>query len=71
LVERGIGVAILPRSDAEAPGAEVAVATLTDPALRRDITLAWREGRRHPPAAAEFLALARETFGEPAQAVSI
>ncbi|MFL5828615.1 MAG: LysR family transcriptional regulator [Solirubrobacteraceae bacterium] len=63
LVERGMGVAILPRSDALAPGADVAVATLIEPSLRRDITLAWREGRRHPPAAAEFLALARETFG--------
>jgi DNA-binding transcriptional LysR family regulator len=39
------------------------VATLTEPALTRDITLAWREGRRHAPAAAEFLELARETFG--------
>jgi DNA-binding transcriptional LysR family regulator len=63
LVERGMGVAILPRSDAEAPGAEVAVATLVEPPLSRDITLAWREGRRLPPAAAEFLTLARETFG--------
>jgi LysR family transcriptional activator of glutamate synthase operon len=62
LVSRGMGVAILPRSEAEAPGAEVAVAALTDPPLARDITLAWREGRRHPPAVAEFLALARETF---------
>ncbi len=64
LVSRGLGVAILPRSDAEGPGADVAVATLTEPALRRDITLAWREGRRHAPAAAEFLQLARETFSE-------
>jgi LysR family transcriptional regulator, transcription activator of glutamate synthase operon len=64
LVSRGLGVAILPRSDAEGPGADVAVATLTQPALRRDITLAWREGRRHAPAAAEFLQLARETFSE-------
>ena len=32
------------------------------PSLRRDITLAWREGRRHAPAAAAFLDLARETF---------
>jgi LysR family transcriptional activator of glutamate synthase operon len=62
LVQRGLGVAILPRSDAEGPGADVSVATLTDPALTRDITLAWREGRRHPPAAAEFLELARATF---------
>ncbi len=66
LVARGLGVAILPRSDAEGPGAEVCVATLTDPALTRDITLAWREGRRHAPAAAEFLELARETFSDSA-----
>jgi LysR family transcriptional regulator, transcription activator of glutamate synthase operon len=62
LVERGMGVAILPRSDAENPGADVSVVKLTDPALSRDITLAWREGRRHAPAAAEFLELARDTF---------
>jgi len=67
LVARGLGVAILPRSDAEGPGADVRVATLTEPALRRDITLAWREGRRHAPAAAEFLDLARRTFTEPPQ----
>ena len=66
LVSRGLGVAILPRSDAEGPGADVAVATLSEPALRRDITLAWREGRRHAPAAAEFLELARQTFTEQA-----
>ncbi|MEA2212852.1 MAG: hypothetical protein QOF83_2800 [Solirubrobacteraceae bacterium] len=62
LVSRGLGVAILPRSDAEGPGADVAVARLTEPALRRDITLAWREGRRLTPAASEFLDLARDTF---------
>ncbi len=62
LVSRGLGVAILPRSDAEGPGAEVGVVTLTEPRLERDITLAWREGRRHAPAAAEFLDLAREIF---------
>src|SRR5438093_1081121 len=38
LVERGMGVAILPRSDAEGPGAAVAVARLTAPSLTRDIT---------------------------------
>jgi DNA-binding transcriptional LysR family regulator len=64
LVSRGLGVAILPRSDAEGHGADVAVADLVAPKLSRDITLAWREGRRHTPAAAEFLELARETFGD-------
>jgi len=64
LVARGLGVAILPRSDAESPGAEVAILTLAGPELTRDITLAWREGRRHGPAAAAFLALAQGTFAE-------
>ncbi len=68
LVGRGFGVAILPRSDAERPGAEVAVARLVEPSLRRDITLAWREGRRLAPAAAAFLDLARETFADPGAA---
>jgi LysR family transcriptional regulator, transcription activator of glutamate synthase operon len=62
LVARQMGVAILPRSDAEHPGAEVAVATLIEPSLRRDITLACREGRRLAPAAAEFLELSKELF---------
>ena len=68
LVARGMGVAILPRSDTTGPGAPVAAATLFEPALRRDITLAWREGRRHSPAAAEFLALALRTFAQEADA---
>ena len=68
LVARGMGVAILPLSDATAPGADVAVVALTEPALSRDITLAWREGRRLAPAAAEFLELARSTFTDPAGA---
>jgi LysR family transcriptional regulator, transcription activator of glutamate synthase operon len=65
LVARDMGVAILPRSDAERPGTDVAMATLTEPALRRDITLACREGRRLAPAAAEFLALSKELFTAP------
>jgi len=64
LVARGMGVAILPRSDAIAPGAEVAVVALIEPSLSRDITLAWRQDRRHPPAVAAFLELARATFGD-------
>jgi DNA-binding transcriptional LysR family regulator len=65
LVHRGMGVAILPRSDAVGPGPDVAVAKLIEPALVRDITLAWREGRRHSPAASEFLVLALDTFLKP------
>jgi LysR family transcriptional regulator, transcription activator of glutamate synthase operon len=67
LVARGMGVAILPRSDAEQPGAEIAVVALTEPDLSRDITLAWRQGRRLAPAAAEFLKLALELTSAPAR----
>jgi DNA-binding transcriptional LysR family regulator len=70
LVARGMGVAVLPRSDTSGPGAPVASATLVEPSLRRDITLAWREGRRHSPAAAQFLSLAVDTFSlEPEKAL--
>jgi LysR family transcriptional regulator, transcription activator of glutamate synthase operon len=68
LVARGMGVAILPRSDADLSAGTVAVATLVQPSLRRDITLACREGRRLPPAASEFLALSKELFSETNQA---
>jgi DNA-binding transcriptional LysR family regulator len=66
-----MGVAILPRSDTTGPGAPVATATLVEPSLRRDITLAWREGRRHSPAAAEFLSLARRTFAQDSELISV
>jgi LysR family transcriptional activator of glutamate synthase operon len=62
LVARGMGVALLPRSDCVEQGAAVAVLPLEGPALTRDITLAWREGRRRAPAAAAFLQLALQTF---------
>jgi DNA-binding transcriptional LysR family regulator len=62
LVSRGLGVSILPRSHAVNFPDVVAVARLVEPSLARDITLAWRSGRRLPPAVAEFLELVRETF---------
>jgi DNA-binding transcriptional LysR family regulator len=62
LVSRGLGVAIVPRSEAVEAGEAVAVAALTAPSLTRDVTLAWRAERRHSPAAAAFLDLARRSF---------
>jgi LysR family transcriptional activator of glutamate synthase operon len=62
LVGRGLGVAVLPRSDAVAPGATVANAQLVEPTLERDITLAWRGDRRLPPAVKVFLEVVRETY---------
>jgi LysR family transcriptional regulator, transcription activator of glutamate synthase operon len=64
LVSRGLGVAILPRSDAMVPGRDIVAAPIVDPVLRRDITLAWRAGRRQSPATAAFLELALEMFGD-------
>ena len=64
LVARGMGVAILPQSDAERSAGHLAVATLVEPSLRRDITLACREGKRLSPAAAEFLKLSRDVFSK-------
>jgi DNA-binding transcriptional LysR family regulator len=62
LVSGGLGVAILPRSDAVGAGAPVAVVRLAEPALTRDVTLASRAKRRHSPAAQAFLALTRSVF---------
>jgi DNA-binding transcriptional LysR family regulator len=64
LVSSGLGVAILPRSDAAGPGAPVAMTRLIKPELTRDVTLASRAGRRHSPAAAAFLTLTRRVFDD-------
>jgi DNA-binding transcriptional LysR family regulator len=62
LVARGLGVAVLPRSGVDDPeGQRVVAVPLTEPRPTRDVTLAWRGERRHAPAAAAFLALARES----------
>jgi DNA-binding transcriptional LysR family regulator len=63
LVSRGLGIAILPESEAT-PDPNTAVVRLVAPALRRDITLAWRDGRRHSPATAAFIALSLEMFAQ-------
>ena len=52
LVSHGLGVAVLPRSDAEAPGPPVAVAALDDPLLVHEVFIASREARAPSPAAA-------------------
>jgi LysR family transcriptional regulator, transcription activator of glutamate synthase operon len=59
MVARGLGVSLLPLSDVEGAGVPVAVASVEAPSLSRDVTLVWRAARRHGPAAAAFLALAR------------
>lgn len=59
MVARGLGVSLLPRSDVEGEGVPVALAGVEAPSLSRDVTLVWRAERRHAPAAAAFLDLAR------------
>jgi len=66
LVSSGLGVAILPRSDAEGPGARVVVAALIGPPLTRDVTLAARAQRRLSPAAQAFSKLTLQVFDVPA-----
>ena len=65
LGSRGLGVAILPRSDAEGAGASVAVCTLDGPTLCRDVSLASRAQRRLSPAALAFRAQTLEMFDAP------
>lgn len=69
LVGRGLGIAILPTSDAIDVGPEIAIVSLSEPKLARDITLAWRADRRQPPAVTEFLQVAMGTFA-PAEFVT-
>jgi LysR family transcriptional activator of glutamate synthase operon len=65
LVSRGLGVAILPRSDGEERGSIVAVSALAGPELQRDVTLAARAQRRLSPAALAFRTLTLRMFDEP------
>jgi DNA-binding transcriptional LysR family regulator len=61
LASRGLGIALLPRSLPAEQGPPIAAAALT-PTLTRTSALAWRERGALTPAAAEFLAMARERF---------
>ncbi len=66
LVSRGLGVAILPRSETGRPGPitpRVAAIALGPPALTRQVGLVWRRERRHPPAAQAFLRFAERAAG--------
>ena len=58
LVGQGIGFSLIPQSVAEHAGRDVAVVALSRPGLRRNITVAWAQGRRSLPALDAFLELA-------------
>jgi DNA-binding transcriptional LysR family regulator len=59
MVSRGLGVTVSPASEALPGEPEVVAVPLHGPALSRDVTLVWRNGRRLGPAARAFLELAR------------
>jgi DNA-binding transcriptional LysR family regulator len=59
MVGRGLGISVLPEGDAASARAPVASVRVRHPALVRDVTLAWRQGRRLSPAADAFLDLVR------------
>jgi DNA-binding transcriptional LysR family regulator len=58
LASRGLGVTIVPESDAERHGPPIAAVAVHQPELSRDVTLVWRRARRHTPAARAFFDLA-------------
>ncbi|WCB93534.1 HTH-type transcriptional regulator GltC [Baekduia alba] len=57
LVAEGLGVAVLPRTDAEQPGPAVAAVRLRDRGLVHEVFVAHRDGRRLAPAATALLTL--------------
>ncbi len=59
LVAEGLGISVLPRSVAEAPGKEVAIVSLNPPP-ERTILLAWHTNVFHAPASAAFLSFIRD-----------
>jgi len=59
LVAAGLGVAVLPASDAARPGPEVHALTLTGTDLRHRVSLVWRGARHQPPAVDALIELAR------------
>jgi len=54
LVSAGLGVAVLPESDAARIGAGVAVVPFGKPVLTHTVYMSWRAERRHSPAARAF-----------------
>jgi LysR family transcriptional activator of glutamate synthase operon len=55
LVAHGLGVAVMPRSDAEQPGPSTSSVTLADGGLTFEVFVSWRASRSMPPAAAKLL----------------
>ncbi|HEX7297535.1 MAG TPA: LysR family transcriptional regulator [Solirubrobacteraceae bacterium] len=57
LVSAGLAVAVLPRSDAELPGAPIRAVPFEEPEFTHTVYMASRSGRHHSPAARAFIDL--------------
>lgn len=64
LVAEGLGIALLPRLVAEAPGREIALVSFVPDPPMRTILLAWHTGVYHTPATTACLAFMREDIHE-------
>lgn len=64
LVAEGLGIAILPRSVAEAPGREIALVSFVPHSPTRTILLAWHTQVYHTPATAACLTFMRDDIRE-------
>jgi DNA-binding transcriptional LysR family regulator len=58
LAAAGLAVAILPRSDAELPGAPISAVPFQEPDFTHTVYMASRVGRQHSPATRAFIDLA-------------
>jgi LysR family transcriptional activator of glutamate synthase operon len=64
IIAAGLGIGILPRSDATSPGPEVACVELAGEQFTHTLSLCWRARRRHSPAARAILDLARGALAD-------
>jgi DNA-binding transcriptional LysR family regulator len=70
LVASGLGVAVVPASDAQRPGPAVERLALTDRGLGFAIFASWRAARDLPPAARAFIELVASRYPAEAEARS-
>lgn len=61
LAARGLGLTLLPRSTAQAPGPQIATAEVHPPGVQRRLCLAWRADRRPKRPARAFIDAVGET----------
>ncbi len=66
MVAAGLGVAVLPRSDAVAPDLAIEALSIRGDGFVHRLSLAWRAGRRHSPAARVLLQEAQRLYAAPA-----